>query len=84
MYDRGAEGSQHHSGTDHEAAHHHHRSAAIAIHKYAAQGSWTEGRRMETPQCPLPLRVCCPAASFHSPPAYMAASMTEETQAIWL
>lgn len=42
MDDRGAKRSQQHSSTDHEPADDNHGSAAKAIHKYAAQGSWAE------------------------------------------
>lgn len=63
MDDGGAKGSQQHSSTDHEPADDNHRSAAKAIHKYAAKGSWTEEkeRRRERTQRPLRSEFAAPA-----------------------
>lgn len=61
MDDRGAKRSQQHSSTDHEPADDNHGSAAKAIHKYAAQGSWAEEKRRERSQRLLRSKFAAPA-----------------------
>lgn len=46
MYDSGAKRSKHHGSANQDPADHNHRSAAIAVDKYAAHRSCTEGRKI--------------------------------------
>lgn len=46
MYDGSAKRSKHHGSANQDPADHNHRSAAIAVDKYAADRSCTEGRKI--------------------------------------
>lgn len=85
MYDRGPEGSEHHAGADQDSSDHDHRSAAIAVDKYATHRSWGDERNNQSSGLhSFTERFGCPDSLQHWPPAYIDASITEETQAIWL
>lgn len=82
MHDRSAKRSEHHGGADHDPADHHNWSAPIAVDENAADGSCTEEREKLFTGPFFHWRVT--GHIHHWPPAYIDASMTEDTQAIWL